>query len=76
MLLSVLKDKTGPFSESDDCEIDSMVKTANVCAGLFQRSSFCVEGRNVQLFLHHHKMHRLSDRKMGLGPKMGHHTEI
>jgi hypothetical protein len=63
-LLSVLKDKTGPFSESDDCEIDSMVRTAKECAGLFQRSSSCVEGRNAQLSLHHHRMHRLSDRKM------------
>jgi len=59
-----LKDKTGPLSGSDDCEIDSMVRTAKECAGLFQRSSSCVEGRNAQLSLHHHGMHRLSNRKM------------
>jgi len=34
------------------------------CAGLFQRSSSCVEGRNAQLSLRHHGMHRLSDRKL------------
>lgn len=63
-LLSVLKDTTGPLSELDDCEINSMVRTAKECAGFFQRSSSCVEGRNAQLSLHHHRMHRLSDRKM------------
>ena len=63
-LLSVLTIRTGSLSESDDCEIDSMVRTAKECAGLFQRSSSCVEGRNAQLSLHHHGMHRLSNRKM------------
>ena len=63
-LLSVLKERNGPLSESDDCKIDRMVRTAKECAGLFQRSSSCVEGRNAQLSLHHHGMHRLSDRKM------------
>jgi hypothetical protein len=63
-LLSVLKEKNRLFSESDDCEIDRMVRTAKECAGFFQRSSSCVEGRNAQLSLHHHGMHRLSDRKM------------
>lgn len=63
-LLSALKDKTGPLSGFDDCEIDSMVRTAKECAGFFQRSSSCVEGRNAQLSLYHHGMHRLSDRKM------------
>jgi len=60
----ILNEKTGPLSEFDDCEIDSMVRTAKECAGFFQRSSSCVEGRNAQLSLHHHGMHRLSDRKM------------
>jgi hypothetical protein len=41
-----------------------MVKKAKACAGFFQRSSSCVEGRNAQLSLHHHGMHRLSDRKL------------
>ncbi len=32
-------------------------------AHLFQRSSSCVEGRNGQLALFHHSLHRLSNRK-------------
>jgi len=63
-LLSILTNKTGPFSESDDCEIDAMIRIAKECAGIFQRSRSCVEGRNAQLSLHHHGMHRLSNRKM------------
>lgn len=63
-LLSVLRDRNGPLSESGDGEINRMVRTAKECAGFFQRSSSCVEGRNAQLSLHHHGMHRLSDRKL------------
>lgn len=33
-------------------------------AGWFQRSSSCVEGRNGQLALRHHGLHRLSRRKL------------
>jgi hypothetical protein len=33
-------------------------------AGWFQRSSSCVEGRNGQLALRHHSLHRLSARKL------------
>jgi len=63
-LLSVLQDRNGPFSESNHSEIDHMTRIAKECAGLFQRSSSCVEGRNGQLSLHHHGMHKLSDRKL------------
>lgn len=63
-LLSVLQNRSGPLSESDHSEIDRMTRIARQCAGLFQRSSSCVEGRNAQLSLHHHGMHRLSDRKL------------
>ena len=34
------------------------------CAGLFSRSSSCVEGRNGRLSLHHHGQGRLSARKL------------
>lgn len=37
---------------------------AQQCANLFQRSSSCVEGRNGQLSLRHHALHRLSIRKL------------
>ena len=63
-LLSVLQNRSGPLSESDHNEIDRMARMARQCAGLFQRSSSCVEGRNAQLSLHHHGMHRLSGRKL------------
>jgi Family of unknown function (DUF6399) len=38
--------------------------TARQCATWFQRSSSCVEGRNGQLELRHHSLHRLSPRKL------------
>ena len=37
---------------------------ARECAQLCQRSSACVEGRNGQLALRQHRLHRLSDRKL------------
>jgi hypothetical protein len=37
---------------------------ARECSGWFQRSSSCVEGRNGQLELRHHSLHRLSKRKL------------
>lgn len=39
-------------------------RVALECADLFQRSSSCVEGRNGQLALRHHSLHRLSPRKL------------
>ncbi len=63
-LLSILRDRTGVLSECNSMDIDRMERSARECAGLFQRSSSCVEGRNAQLSLRHHGMHRLSDRKL------------
>ena len=37
---------------------------AQACADLFQRSSSCVEGRNGQLSLKHHALHRFTLRKL------------
>ena len=39
-------------------------RQAQQCADIFQRSSSCVEGRNGQLSLRHHALHRLSTRKL------------
>ena len=39
---------------------------ATECAQLFQRSSSCTEGRNGQLALRHHSLHRLSHRKLNV----------
>ena len=37
---------------------------AEECAQLFQRSSSCVEGRNGQLALRHHGLHRIREGKL------------
>lgn len=37
---------------------------ATECAHLFQRASSCTEGRNGQLALRHHGLHRISHRKL------------
>jgi hypothetical protein len=37
---------------------------AEQCANLFQRSSSCVEGRNGQLSLRHHHLHRIGTERM------------
>ena len=39
-------------------------RKAQQCADFFQRSSSCVEGRNGQLSLKHHALHRLTTRKL------------
>lgn len=38
------------------------MKEGEECAGLFQRSSSCVEGRNGMLSLYYHRFHRLNAR--------------
>lgn len=63
-LLSFLEDGDGPFFDCSDERWNEVVGTARQCAGLFQRSSSCVEGRNAQLSLRRHGMHRLSRRKL------------
>jgi hypothetical protein len=52
----------GTLSETERAELESK---ARQCANLFQRSSSCVEGRNGQLSLRHHGLHRLTTRKLG-----------
>jgi hypothetical protein len=59
-LLSVLIQNDGPFSEYSENDIMTLKKAAEECAQIFQRSSSCVEGRNAQLSLRHHGIHRLS----------------
>jgi len=60
-LLSVLYDQDGPFAHYSKENIINIEKYSRECAHFFQRSSSCVEGRNAQLSLRHHGIHRLSD---------------
>jgi hypothetical protein len=57
-------EKSEALSRQSDDERRVPEHVAVECAGLFQRSSSCVEGRNGQLALHHHARHRLSNRKL------------
>jgi hypothetical protein len=58
----------GPASELSKLPAEDRAKVERVAeqaADLFQRSSSCVEGRNGQLSLRHHSLHRLSNSKLG-----------
>ena len=63
-MLASLRASDGPFANLNKTEAMKIEQAAKECAGLFQRSSSCVEGRNGQLSLHHHKHHRLSGDKL------------
>ncbi len=63
-LLSVVMEQDGPFCSHSETDIKKLQKAAEECAKIFQRSSSCVEGRNAQLSLRHHGIHRLSDRSL------------
>jgi hypothetical protein len=63
-LLAPLVRPDGPLSGLEREELVVIETVARECAQLFQRSSSCVEGRNGQLALRHHSLHRLSDRKL------------
>lgn len=57
--------KDSPLWKNCDSEIqEKLEKAALQCASIFQRSSSCVEGRNGQLSLRHHSLHKLSERKL------------
>jgi len=63
-ILQSLKGENSPFSGLSPEELELIEKVGEECANLFQRSSSCVEGRNGQLSLRHHGLHRLSSRKL------------
>ncbi len=63
-LLAPLLARDGPFSGLSIEDRLLVEETAKECAQLFQRSSSCVEGRNGQLALRHHSLHRISGRKL------------
>jgi len=63
-LLQPLREPGSPFAGLSLDRLQKIEKTAMECANLFQRSSSCVEGRNGQLALHHHHLHRISARTL------------
>lgn len=63
-LLQHARDPTSPLADLSSQQRGQLEGCAQQCAELFQRSSSCVEGRNGQLSLRHHALHRLSSRKL------------
>jgi Family of unknown function (DUF6399) len=54
----------GALASLPDEQKKEVQRVARQCAGLFSRSSSCVEGRNGRLSLHHHGQGRLSEAKL------------
>lgn len=63
-LLALTLDGDGTPADCDHPAPAKLRKAARECAMMFQRSSSCVEGRNAQLSLRHHGVHRLSNRHL------------
>jgi hypothetical protein len=54
----------GALSSLSEAERKEVAEAARETAGLFQRSSSCVEGRNGRLSLQHHGHSRVSERRL------------
>lgn len=63
-LMAIVHDEHSPIQQLSTEEMQMLDAVAWECANLFQPSSSCVEGRNGQLALRHHALHRISDRKL------------
>jgi hypothetical protein len=63
-LLVPLLARDGPLSGLEERDRLLIWHVAEECARIFQRSSSCVEGRNGQLALRHHSLHKLRDQKL------------
>jgi hypothetical protein len=63
-LLSPLRDRGHPLQLVSKEERAKIETVARGSAEVFQRSSSCVEGRNGQLSLFHHGLHRLRPEKL------------
>lgn len=63
-LLDRVNAADSPLYLLEDADKDLIESVATECAQLFQRSSSCTEGRNGQLALRHHGLHRISHRKL------------
>jgi hypothetical protein len=62
-LLTPLFEDDSPIAQMEEEERAIVLKVAQECADLLERSSSPVEGRNGQLSLRHHSFHHLSPRK-------------
>ena len=63
-LLAPLNGTASPLNGLAPEDRRAIEQVARECAELFQRSSSCVEGRNGQLALRHHSLHRIRDQKL------------
>ena len=63
-LLAPLRKLDGPFASLEKKQVRHLEVVARECAGFFQRSSSCVEGRNGHLSLRHHNQHNISHQKL------------
>ena len=63
-LLAPLQSTASPLKGLAPEDLHVIEQVAQECAELFQRSSSCVEGRNGQLALRHHSLHRLRNQKL------------
>ncbi len=57
-------DKAGALAVLPEADRKAVEEVAQESAGLFQRSSSCVEGRNGRLSLQHHGQSRVSERRL------------
>lgn len=64
LLLAPLREPDHPLQRLDAETSEQLDAEVKACAVLFQRSSSCVEGRNGQLALFHHGLHRLTKTKL------------
>ena len=62
--IAVVQNKDSPLQQLSLADQQTVDAVAWECVQLFQPSSSCVEGRNGQLALRHHALHRLSDQKL------------
>ena len=63
-LLAPLHSAPSPWQSLAQEDLRLVEQVAQECAELFQRSSSCVEGRNGQLALRHHSLHRIRNQKL------------
>jgi hypothetical protein len=63
-LLAQARAPDSPLAALPAEQREALEREAAGCAELFQRSSSCVEGRNGQLSLRHHHLHRLSPSRL------------